>query len=173
MPQVDLTAVVDPATEVLEWKEYVSQNPGFKVMLPAIPQHAVETVPMTSTPGSMKYNLYLAQSHSGSTYMISVIEYPEGVDLSNAKDILDGVQKEMLSANEKNTLASASHGTFMGSPSLEFKLLSPEIVTKTIAFLKEHRLYVLTVVDHVKSEIDQHFDTFTSSFQTTVDVVEK
>ncbi len=151
--------------EDIDWKEYVSVKPAFKVLLPTTPQHAEESVPLPAAQGMMKYDLYLSQSKSGATFMISVIEYPEGYDMSNQQSLLEGVQKEMLMGNEKNKLVDSSQGMFQSSLALDFMLESPEIVTKSKAFIHGRRLYVLTVVDRVKGHLLSHFNKFTGTFE--------
>lgn len=151
----------------IDWKEYISEKPAFKVLLPTTPQHAEESVPLPAAQGVMKYDLYLSQSKSGATFMISVIEYPEGYDMSNQQSLLDGVQKEMLSGNEKNKLVDSSKGMFQSCLSLDFLLENPDIVTKSKAFIHGRRLYVLTVVDRVKEHLESHFTQFTNSFEVS------
>ena len=149
-----------------EWKKYVSQNGQFTVLLPAMPQFASEVVPLSPDKGYIKYDMYLSRdAKSGSTFMISIIQYPQDFDTASADSILDGVMKEMLAGNANNQLDKSQKRTFKNYPSLTFSIMNQDYALHCEAFLIGKKLYVLTMIDRNGQTLDVLFQKFLDSFQ--------
>ncbi len=148
-----------------EWKEFSPQNNTFKVMLPALPQHASEEVPFLPGKGLTKYDMYFSQEKDGTTYMISMIQYPNTYNTSKADDILSSAMNEMLAGSANNKLVTHQSGTFLNYPALDFAIQNNDITIRSKTFLIGKTLFVLTLSDRTSALIDDLFKKFTDSFQ--------
>jgi hypothetical protein len=54
-----MSTTTQEAITSADWKEFVPNSGKFKVMLPAMPQHASDAVPLPSGQGLIKYDMYL------------------------------------------------------------------------------------------------------------------
>ncbi len=149
---------------VEEWKEYRPQNGMFVVRLPALPQHASESVPIPDANDSIKYNMYLSQSPAGSTFLINIIQYPPAFDTSNSDALLEGIVKEMMSGNTSNKLISQTKGLFLNHPAVDFTLhtQSGELFAKV--FLIGNTVYILSVIDPNTERGQIAFNRFVEGF---------
>ncbi len=160
--------VVDKKTQqhaVKEWKEFHAPLGAFQVLLPALPQHAQESVALPSGRGLITYEMYLAQDGDGSAYMISLVQYPQGFDTSNARELLQGVKQEMVQANPKNILKEDRSGQFQLYPALDFLIENNGIYIRSTCFLAGKTLYVLTMIDSSLSSLPPRFEKFAQSFK--------
>ncbi len=157
-----------PATgqtaSISDWKKFTSDDNQFSVSLPTIPQHASEAVPLPNGQGAITYDMYLSQEKDGSTFMISLIHYPENFDTSNPDVLLEGVMKEMLSGSEDNTLKSSEKKQFKDLPSLDFAITNKDFIIHGFTFLSDKNLYVLTMIDRNMSHDETQFNQFVNSF---------
>ena len=149
-------AVVEP------WKTFTAET--FSLLLPSLPQHVTEKVPLANSNDQIKYDMYLVQQPVGSTFMISLIHYPDSMDTSNADSVLDTITKEMLSNNSESKLLSSLHGQFLGKPSIDNVIANSSLHVYMRAFLVEKTLYVFNVVDQQDERAKDHFEKALSSF---------
>jgi hypothetical protein len=157
--------IADTSFSLKEWKKFTAPQGQFEVLLPSLPQHASEVVPLLSGQGAIKYDMYIAQKKDGSTFMISVIQYPPSFDVSNANSLLESVMKEMQGANKSNTIQNKEVTVFNTYPALDFWMKNDEFATRSKTFLCGHTLFVLTFVDRNFVDLEQDFSTFINSFQ--------
>jgi len=150
-----------------EWKEYNPNNGKFTAMLPSLPQHAADSVALPSSQGFIKYDMFLSQEKDGTTFMISMIQYPNEYDTSRPMDLLDNVQKELMFGNVHNKLKSSTRGMYQEFPSIDFFIENNELVIRSKAFLVEKTLYVLTLIDRTPLDIEEHFGKYVESFHLT------
>lgn len=146
------------------WREFVSAIGRFKVMLPMTPQHANEKLPIPDTPYVLEYDMYVSETQEGTTYMISLIRYPDAVDTSNTDNMLENVMNEMVAANPTNKLRSMAFHDFHGDKALDFVIYSADTVVASTAFVRGKTLYLLTLIDKLKSYKEQDFRYFVDSF---------
>jgi len=155
-----------PKIEAFEqWREFVSAIGKFKVMLPSVPQHASEDLPVPDSEFVLKYEMYVSEEGDGTTFMISLIKYPDGIDTSKPENMLENVMNEMISVNPSNRLRSMSFFDLDNHKALDFSIASPEIVVNSRAFIVEKILYLLTVIDKVNKEDSEEYQYFIDSFQ--------
>ena len=155
-------AVVSTATS--DWKEFTPQSGKFKVMLPALPQHASEAVPLPSGQGMIKYDMYLSQEKDGTTYMISLIQYPDNFDTANTEELLNGVMKEMMSGSANNKLINSEKGVFRQATALDFAIQNSDVFIRSKTFLVSKTLFVLTLIDRNPQGVEELFKKFIDSF---------
>lgn len=149
----------------MPWKEFRDQAATFKVQLPALPQHASEAVPLPGGQGVIRYDMYLSQEKDGTTFMISRIQYPNEFDTNNSSQLLEGVLTEMMGGNTNNNLKESTKGSYRGFPSLDFLIQNNDVLIRSKTFLSNKTLYVLTLIDRNKGEIDSSFKIFSESFE--------
>jgi len=152
------------STPLAEWKEFQSVTNKFAVLLPSLPQHASDSVALPSGQGMIKYDMYLAQEKIGSTFMISLIQYPENYDTASTADLLDGVMKEMMNGNPNNKLKLVEKSLFQSYPALDFTIQNNEVYIHCKAFLRHKTLVVLTAIDRDPQVLDTKFLKFANSF---------
>ena len=148
-----------------EWREFTSAIGEFKVMLPAVPLHAEESLPVPESKVVLQYNMYASESNDGTTFMISLITYPEEIDTSKPENMLENVMNEMVSANPTNSLRSLNFHEFLGHKALDFFIESPEIVVNSRAFVSGKTLYLLTMIDKKEQYDEEEFLYFINSFE--------
>lgn len=146
------------------WREFVSAIGRFKVMLPITPQHANEKLPVPGTAYFLDYDMYISETPDGTTYMISLIRYPDALDTSNTDNMLENVMNEMVAASPGNKLRQMAFGEFLGVKALDFTIHSPEIVVASKAFVVGKTLYLLTLIDKMKKYKEEDFKYFVESF---------
>lgn len=148
-----------------QWREFRESSGKFKALLPSLPQHAAEVVPLPSGEGVIRYDMFLSQEKDGTTFMISQIQYPRDFDTNNPNHLLEGVMSEMLNGNTNNALKSRETAIVNGCPGLDFVIENSDVVIRSRTFLLEKTLYVLTVIDRKSIETKAVFKKFTDSFE--------
>lgn len=146
------------------WHEFVSAIGKFKVMLPADPQHATQSLPVPNANYHLQYDMYAVDDENGDTFMISLVTYPDDVNMSNPQSILENLMNEMLKANPKNQLQSMQFTQFDGYDTLDFKLGSPDIEVTSRAFVVDQTLFLLTMIGKKDRFHQRRFDYFVHSF---------
>lgn len=157
-----LPQVVEQPVVAESWKIFSAEK--FSIALPSLPQHVTEKVPLANSSDLIKYDMYLVQQPVGSTFMISLIHYPESMDTSNADQVLDSITKEMLSNNSESALVSSLHGRFLGKPSIDNVIANSSLHVYMKAFLLDKTLYVINVVDQQDDRAKAHFEKALASF---------
>jgi len=149
-----------------EWQEFKSAIGGFRVMLPVVPQHASERLPVSNTDLALLYEMYVSEQGNGTTFMVSMITYPEGLDTSHPDDMLQKVMKEMVGANPDNKLKEMAFVDVAGDRALDFYITSPEVVINSRALWVDGRrtLYLLTIIDKADRYSEEPFQHFLNSF---------
>jgi hypothetical protein len=99
--------------------------------------------------------------------MVSLIQYPNEFDTSNAPELLDSVMKEMMAGNSNNRLSNQQKGLFLGNPSNDFAIQNNDVFIRSKTFLLGKTLYVLTLVDRNSPDLEPLFLKFVDSFQVT------
>lgn len=162
-----LPADLDTPPEVVpfeDWREYVSAVGSFKVLLPVLPQHASEQLAVPDTTYFLEYNMYVAEENDGTTYLISLIRYPDELNTDNHAAMLENVMNEMVAANPTNELSSAGFVEYLGFNALAFKIVSPETVVNSRAFVNGKEMYLLTVIDKTGGYKEGDFEYFLENF---------
>jgi hypothetical protein len=152
------------AVSTLDWKEFNPNNGKFTVFLPTLPQHASDAVPLPTGQGFIKYDMYLSQERDGTVFMISMIQYPNDFDTTNAQSLLDNVMKELMGGNVHNKLKTSQKGMFKEFPCIDFLIENNEILIRSKAFLVNKTLYVLTLIDKTPIDVEGHFKQYFEAF---------
>jgi len=162
---LDDTKPIAEEAPVLEasWQPYEAKS--FRALLPGAPQHIKEKMALTNSNEVIEYDMYLVQQSVGSTFMVSLIRYPDTYDTSDSKQLLEAITNEMLSNNSESQLVSSKSGTFLDCPSLDNVIQNPTLHIFMKAFLSNKTLYVVTVVDGQEERAKGNFEKVMNSFQ--------
>lgn len=145
------------------WQKYTADT--FELMLPSLPQRVSEKMPVTNSKDVIQYDMYLVQQPIGSTFMLSVIHYPESFDTSDTGQLFESITNEMLANNKESQLLSSQSGMFLKLPSIENVIQNGNLHVFMKAVLLNKTLYVLTVVDAQKDRGKEHFEKVLQSFR--------
>ncbi len=154
--------IVAAPAEKTVWKLFKPQSGRFEVLLPQIPQHAEETHP--NGKDVTKYDVYLAQDHEGSVYMVSLTQYPEGYDMGSVEDVLEAVKNGAVGSNAKNEVKKVERSTFLNLPSLDFLIENPDSGIRSKVIVDNKTLIVLTAMNRDPSNLEKDFNNFAGSF---------
>ncbi len=154
--------IVAAPAEKSVWKLFKPKNGRFEVLMPQVPQHAEETHP--NGKDVTKYDVYLAQDHEGSVYMISLTEYPPNYDMGNIEDVLEAVKNGAVGSNSKNEVKMVEKSTFLNLPSLDFLLENPDSGIRSKVIVDNKTLIVLTAMNRDPAALEKDFNNFVGSF---------
>lgn len=163
-PETKQQAAPDDS-EFQNWHEFTAPSGDFKVLLPALPQHAAETLNDPKTKESRQYDMYVSEKANGSIFMISMIrllgEVPEKLD----ENMLPTVINDMMAASPKSKLKAMQMGRFKDYPAIEFSFENEQVSVDGKAFIAGSTLFLLTSVAKQNDRQPQEFNFFTNSFQ--------
>lgn len=157
---------VDEATSH-EWKLFHPQNEKFQVLLPALPQYISEV--HTNANLKVKYEVYAVQQQNGTSYIITMMTYPQNYDTSKPDELLEGVMRDMVGAKSQNELLNSDKNLVANSPALDFKVKNNDFTMKSRAVLAGKTIYVLTAMEKQPATLDADFSKFADSFVPKLD----
>lgn len=148
----------------LEFKELVSKEGGFSILLPGTPQQDKQNAGDDANPMYLYY--YSAKVSQNLLYFASFIDYSdEIVKNRQPEDILKNVQNGSVSRADTNKLVSEKTLTVAGLPAREYEYSDAnQISYLTRAFLSGKRLYQIGVVYAAgfkpnSSDVDKFFNS--------------
>lgn len=156
----------NPTMEVpafADWRSFNAPSERFKVDLPAPPQYAKQAVPIPGTDTNRSYEMYVSEKLDGSIFMISLITYPEGLNMDPAQLLHDSVD-EMITTKPGNKLTSIHDSMFQNHRSVDFRIDNPKFIVAGKAFLVERTVYLLTYVASRSNFTIGEYDHFIDSF---------
>lgn len=144
------------------WHSIDSPTGHYKVMMPAIPQHATQNIVDPKTKNLRHYDMSIAQKSDGSMFMVSLITF-QGTNSS--PDILKKtVINDLLAANPQNQLKEMEMGSFQGYPSINFTIANSDTTVKGLTFIEGNTLYLLSAVFPNQYYSAKDYDYFIKSF---------
>lgn len=153
------------AVNYAKWHLFAAPNGKFKVLFPALPQHASENVVDPKTKEVRQYDMYVSEKNDGTIFMITEIMFPAPVDTATADTLLKKAMNDMVESNPKNKLKTMSFKDTHSTKALNFAIQNEQIEISGEAFLAGETLYVLTTLGKAGSYNPKEFDFFTNSFQ--------
>ena len=152
--------------EFKDWVEFHSVIGNFKVYFPSSPEHMSKKLPIPGSDIVLSYEIYTSERENGSTFMINEVTYPDVLDTSDQKDLLENVMSEML-VGDGLELVSSQHSDYRGFPSLNFLVedVSAEALIQNTVFTLGQKLYLLNFVDYKETFRQEEFDFFLDSFR--------
>lgn len=148
-----------------DWYEYSSPDGNFKVQLPLLPQEASQNLTDPTSGVTRNYAMYVAQEANGTIFMISLITFPEGSKAFSQDQLLKDLMEDMVAANPKNKLSDVKPGMYKDFPSMDFTITNDQTKIFAKEFVKDHTIYVLSVISKNDADRRVEFDHFVESFQ--------
>lgn len=147
-----------------EWKNFVSPNSHFKVLLPKYPEQSSEPLDVPDSDIKIPANYYSADTDDYS-YLIAVFEYPPEA-VSNPQANLDGSLNGMLASNSSNEIISTKSIDFLSEPAIDFIIFNRDegVYMKGISVLKDTTLYSLIYSSKQLNSNEPDYNKFIKSF---------
>lgn len=152
-----------------DWREYNPQSKRFKVMFPEPPQYAKQTVPVPNTDKLRTYEMYVSENLNTSIFMISLISYPTGIDISDKKQLLHDVVDEMMQTKPDNRLKKIEDTTYENYPAVDFNISNNKFNVDGRAFLVDRTVYLLSYIAKISDLSQSEYEYFINSFHLTSD----
>lgn len=147
-----------------DWKEFTPPSGSFKVLMPALPQYAKDSVAIPETDKKRRYEIFASEKIDGTLFMVSVITYPPDVDTTNTQNMLKGIVEELMHSKKDNRLKEINQNMHANYESLDFNFESKEFEIRGRVFMVDKTLYVLTYIVR-KADFDQaEYKHFIDSF---------
>lgn len=126
------------------WHDFQSPSGKFRVMFPALPQHATQTMKDPKTKVPRYYDMYVAEKNNGSTFVVSTIRFPDN------KESPDMIQKtvlnDLMAANPTNQLKDMKAGVYRQYNTLDFTIVNNDMTIQGMTFMDGDTLYLLSVL---------------------------
>lgn len=148
-----------------DWRKFVSPSDRFTVSLPAVPQYAQDSVPLPGKNKMRKYEMYISEKLDGAIFMISLITYPDDMDVKRGDEVLHQVINEMMETKPDNKLTNISKSTFLKHPTFDFDIKNKDFFVKGKAFLVNSTVYLLTYIASSSTFTIKDYDHFMDSFE--------
>ena len=148
-----------------DWHEFTAPSGNFKVLFPALPQHATENVDDPKTKEKRKYDMYVSQQDNGTIFMISRITFPDLGSKEESNEILKQIMNDMVASNPSNKLSMMQEGDYKGHPSIDFSIENGELTIDAKTFIVDDTLYILTRIVKSQNYTRDEFLFFVNSFE--------
>lgn len=162
--QPDLTTENAPF-KIRDWRQFSPPEKEFRVLLPALPQHAIDTIPDPKTNELRKYETFVSADDDGKAYMISAITFPNELTDDQLENTLQSVIDDMLARNKDNKLHSKEFGLVGDRKSLDFTIANGETFIAGKMFSQGNIVYVLSVLTNKGQYDPKDLDYFVNSFK--------
>lgn len=144
------------------WRDYQAPGGKFRVMLPTTPQRAEQTTRDPRTKELRHYDMYVAQENDGSTYMISIIKFPE--NKQSPEEIQKTIVNDLMAANPANQLKNMKVGQFKQFKTLDFEISNPDTTINGMTFMEGNTLYLLGTIARNSALNPAEYQYFIKSF---------
>lgn len=148
------------------WYRYISQDSNFQIEFPSKPittktevSFSDKNIPNTIQSSTFSLNLFQSEP---SIYSISTYKYPDEVDLSNPKKILDKTPK-FEADKTQSKLISSNDVNFHNYDSVDFVIEDKKGNSMTKAVIIDRNMYMISVISD--SNVEEEFNKFIKSFK--------
>lgn len=148
-----------------DWKDFKSDEGGFGVKLPTLPQNAKEIYHDKNTQEKRLYNIFVSEKPDGTIFTVIIIKYPDGKITQAPSTLVQGVVDEMMKSNPKNRVVDMDKVKFEGQDALKFDIINEQAQINGLAFSKGNNLYILSYTAHVDKHHPSEYDHFIKSFK--------
>ncbi|MBA3721650.1 MAG: hypothetical protein H0W88_04540 [Parachlamydiaceae bacterium] len=149
-----------------DWRIFSAQSDKFEVMLPAVPQYARETVPVSITDNSMRrYEMYVSQQINGPVFMISLITYPKDYNTKDEQGILHSIVDELMQSKQGNKIVNIKESLYQNHEAIDFDIQNKKFNVMGKAFIIDHTVYLLTYIADLPDSVLADYEKFINSFK--------
>lgn len=147
------------------WKEFTPVSGLFKVLLPYSPQYAKDFVTLPDSHQQLRYDMYASEKIDGTLFLINVVTYPTGTDLSISDDLLYQTLDELIRSKPDNKLLKSEKSFFLEKSTLSFSSENKNFHIEGKILIDSNRVYVLTYTTR-KQDFDlAEYQYFIDSFK--------
>lgn len=150
--------------EFQNWREFSAPKGKFKVLLPTLPQHAVDNVKEAQHAKTRKYEMYVSEKNDGTIFMISLITFSDPKATQDKEKLMRAMMQDMLASNPKNELKQVNSGKYKGFDSLDYSFANQDTQVDAKTFLVDNTLYMLTRAAKLQNYNTEEFEFFINSF---------
>lgn len=149
-----------------EWILYSEKDGKFRIYFPTLPQYATQNIVDPKTQQMRKYEMYIAETNDGSSFMVNKITFPENTDLSDKQKIYRDFVRELSASNANNQVKNSNPTTFHNHDAFDFEMnLNGEAKMDSKLFLVGPTLYVLSKLSPTQQGSPDDFSFFINSFE--------
>lgn len=145
------------------WKKFEPISGKFSIMFPSIPQHAIDEVNVPKTNIKRQYEIFVAEELDGTVYMINLITYPPGFNLSNPQELLHNVIKESIANNVNNHIIEIKDSKQDDRDIVSFHAENNDFQIKGESFLIGSTVYLLSYTATKDLFNDEEYKHFAAS----------
>lgn len=153
----------EPAASLKNWRTFKDPQGNFKVLLPAIPQHATDKIIDPDSGDMRHYSTYVASDDHGTAFMVSTITMPHQIKDGQLEEKLKSIVNEMLNRNKENKLQKMRLDKQANA--LDFWLSNDQLVIAGRIIAYGNTVYVLSSVDNKDSYSQEELNFFVNSFE--------
>lgn len=153
------------------WPPYHSIIGKFKVTFPLTPQHEVKSVQVPNIDYDIRYEVYSCTIDPDLAYVVSSVEYPQEVNISNPEVNLEGSLNGILNSTPNNELVSSDFTTHDKYKALDFIIKNGFIMKNKELYIKgkiiilDKRAYTL-MYQYTKDKYNEYYyNKFVNSFE--------
>lgn len=157
-------AQIQNGSEFHNWREYTAPSGSFKVLLPSLPQHAVESIIDPETKEPKRYETFISSDAQGLGFMISAIKLQKPIESEKIEQHLKETVTNILSRNKDNQLRKINFEGDKNSRSLNFVISSGDVNIEGKVFAREDVIYVLSMINRADNFNQSEYEFFVNSF---------
>lgn len=150
---------------VENWNVYTPTSGNFKVFFPSLPQSASSTIVDKISQEPKYFATYASTTPDGDAFIVNVITFKPDEKLEEAKNLITKHVMEMVQAREGNKLLSLNEGVYKGEPAFDFDIENGEMHILGKAFIKNKKLYILSMTSPKEHFETEKFAFFVNSFE--------
>lgn len=147
------------------WRTFKSKKDTFQVSLPLEPHYVKDYVEIPGSDKKRRYEVYASEKPDGTVFMVSVISYPEEVEMSNSEEILKNMVDELMQGRADTKLLDLKPTLYMNHEAYAFSMENSLVKMEGITFLINKTIYVLSYVVRNENYNAEEFDHFINSFK--------
>ncbi|MCB1114047.1 MAG: hypothetical protein KDK62_04760 [Chlamydiia bacterium] len=153
------------STSLANWNMYTAPSGRFRVFFPNMPQNASSTVVDKATQNPKHFATYASASPEGGAFMVNIITFKPDQSMKDPKAIATRQVMEMVEAREGNKLISLNEGEYKGQAAFDFEIDNGNMNILGKAFIRDQKLYILTMTSPDKQTDPEKFAFFVNSFE--------
>ena len=149
-----------------DWVDFEAEDGAFRVSLPAEPIRVVEEILLEGGDQTLIYDVYTSEHFSGATVSVTLIHFPEDLDLSFPDTYLTQVANDMLSSLGARDFHSLDLGEEDdGRSYIVFSVRDDELYLQSRAWITNKTLFLLIYADYPEQFDESIYYRLVDSFQ--------
>lgn len=151
--------------DLQNWLEFEAPTKKFRVLFPSLPQHASNQQKNIKQGDSKAYEMYVAEKDDGTVFMISLITFPNKLDVVEGEEVMRSIFEDMVASDVNNKVILRQSGKYEQFDALEFSIENQIQKMNTRTFVVGNTVYVLSSVTKIEKFNPEEFRFFLNSFE--------